>query len=245
MKNTMLKSLSLFGLSLMLALSVTAQDAKVKTNNREDKYKSEDLKIKAKTDDSKYKADGLKEKDENGATKVKGRVRPMHKTTSVRTELKTGETQVKTREQIAPVTTEPTPPEPTEMAQAPVPQVSAPVQKTAARKHIAPKSTYHKPVAVRKTTTPHKYIVRTKVVRDTVFVPSPPEKVVSTEYLHDTVTVTRVDTMLQVQKQNTYTGYRVPRGDFKKVKLKKDKDDDGAWMKRKGTDGTTDKIKEK
>jgi hypothetical protein len=37
-----------------------------------------------------------------------------------------------------------------------------------------------------------------------------------------------------VNTENTYTGYRVPRGNFKKVKLKKDKANGDVWMKRKG-----------
>ena len=91
------------------------------------------------------------------------------------------------------------------------------MKKTATRKGSS-----HKRIAARKTNTARKYVVRTKIVKDTVFVPSPPETVVSTQtdYVHDTVLVTRTDTVVKTQTANTYAGYSVPRGDFKKVKLK-------------------------
>ena len=96
---------------------------------------------------------------------------------------------------------------------------------------MAPK-TYHKSVAVRRPAV--KYVTRTKLVRDTVFVPSDPIVRTNTEYIHDTVELTRVDTFTKVQTQNTYTGYRVPRGNFKKVTLKRDKNTGEVYMKRKG-----------
>jgi hypothetical protein len=238
MKNTMLRSLTLLGISLVMALSVAAQeDSKVKTSDKESKYKSEDLKIKAKKEEGKYKAEDLKIKDEGEARKVKGRARPMQKTKMERTEIKTGETQVQTKEHmepIEPVTAEPPANEPVVGEQLTVPTVTTPAKKTVTHKYAASKSMHHKPTASRTNSRP-RYIVRTKTVRDTVFVASPPEKVVSTqtEYVHDTVTVTRVDTVEKMQKENIYTGYRVPRGNFKKAKLKKNRDDDEVWMKRK------------
>jgi hypothetical protein len=65
MKNTMIKSLSLLGISVMMALSVAAQDVpKIKVTDDETKYKSEDLKIKDKKEkESKYKSDDVKIKD--------------------------------------------------------------------------------------------------------------------------------------------------------------------------------------
>ena len=254
MKNRMLRSLSLLGISLVMALSVSAQEPKVKTNDKETKYKSEDLKIKDKKDEdkyksneakikdkkdeTKYKSEDLKIKDEKDERKVKAKVKPMKATKTERTEIKNGETHVRTTEHIAPISVEPAAPEPVVAEQVAVPEISTTIKKTAIRKHAVHKSIPPKAIVAGKTnTTPRpKYIVRTKIVRDTVFVPSPPERIVSTEYLHDTVTVTRVDTFVKVQKENTYTGYRVPRGNFKKVKLKKDKDGDDVWMKRKTKD---------
>jgi len=221
----------------MMAISVIAQEpAKLKANDKEAKYKSEDLKVKSKKEEGKYKATDLKMKDEKEKGKVKAVVHPMHRTMMQQTDLKTGETQVKTKEQIerieAPVLPA-TPAEPTVATQLTVPEIPAPVKKVAVHKHLAAKSTYRKPVAVRKTNAP-RYVVRTKVVKDTVYVPSLPIVTTNTEYIHDTVEVTRVDTFTKVQTQNTYTGYNVPRGNFKKVKLRKDKYDDGVHMKRKG-----------
>jgi len=221
MENTMLKSLSLLGVSLMLTFSVMAQDVKVK--EKDSKYKSEDVKLKEKT------------KDVKTEKKVKGPVKPMQRTSFQRTEIKTGETQVRTIEHPTPVNVEPALPEPEPVVttQEAVSVNPMPEHKPAVAKHAVRKSMPHKAVATRKINRP-RYIVRTKVVRDTVMVPSPPEKVVTTEYVHDTVNLTRVDTFTKVQIQNTYTGYRVPRGDFKKVTLKKDKNTGEVIMKRKG-----------
>src|SRR5437899_980861 len=113
MKNTMLRSLSLLSISLMMALSVAAQDEpKVKTSDKEDKYKSENLKTKDKKDEAKYKSAELKMKDKKEARKVKGKAKPMTKTSTERTEIKTGETHVMTKEHFEPVTVEPAVPEP-------------------------------------------------------------------------------------------------------------------------------------
>jgi len=62
MKNTIARSFSLMGISLMMALSVMAQDVpKEKITGKEDKYKSADLKTKDKKDKKdKYKSDDLK-----------------------------------------------------------------------------------------------------------------------------------------------------------------------------------------
>ena len=265
MKNTMLQSLSLLGISFVIGLSVSAQEPKIKSTAKEDKYKTEDLKvkdkkdevkykeddlkvkekkdetkykdddlkIKVKKDESKYKEAGLKVKDEANERKVKGEAHPMRKSMSERTVLKTGEEKVTTKEQIAPVAVETTTIEPI-AAPAPVPVMATPVKKPV-RKYTAHKKSTAKPVATAKPNTGVKYITRTKVVRDTVYVPSEPERIVSTqtEYLHDTVTVTRVDTVTKIQKVNTYTGYNVPKGDFKKVKLKRDKKDGTVHMKTK------------
>lgn len=241
MKRILLKPLSLLGLSLMLGLSVAAQDApKVKTSEKESKYKSEGLKMKDKKEESKFKADELKMKDEKDERKVKAKVKPMRATSTTRTVLKTGETDVRTTEHMTPLELQPVPPEQVAAAPVAVPEMPV-VKKPVARKTVATKRVAHKSAPVRKSGTAPRYIVRTKVVRDTVYVPSPPERIVSTEYVRDTVTVTRVDTVFKVQTQNTYTGYKVPRGDFKKVKLKRDKDDGSVWMKRKEKDG---KVKE-
>ena len=233
----MLRSLSLLGVALAMALSVAAQDQpKVKMSDKETKYKSDDLKIKDKKEEEKYKTADLKVKDEGVKTKVKGMVRPMHITKTERTEIRTGESDVKVTDHILPLPTE------TVETVTPVPavtqQLAVPDAPTVAAKpvhHRVHRYAVSKNVPAKRVAT--KYVVRTKVVRDTVYVPSPPEKLVSTqtEYVHDTVSVTRVDTFLKYQKENTYTGYQVPRGNFKKVKLKKDKDDE-VWMKRKGKD---------
>ena len=244
MKTTMIRSLSVFCVFLMMALSVAAQeDTKMKTSDKESKYKSEDLKIKDKKDEEKYKSADLKMKDKKDEEKyksadlkikdkkderkIKGRVKPMQTTMKERTEMKTGETQVRVQEHpeplVAPVVSEPVVQEPVAVTKIP-----APVKNVAVRKHTVRKTA----LATRSNKRP-RYIVRTKIVRDTVFVPSPPEKVVSTEYLHDTVSVSRVDTVIKMQNENTYTGYRVPAGNFKKVKLKRDKNNGDVWMKRK------------
>lgn len=256
MKNTILRSLSVLGVSVMMALSATAQEQpKVKVNDNEAKYKSDDEKLKLQKDEAKYKSDDLKVKENGNELKIKGEdlkvkandnekkvkatVQPMHPSTTERIEMKTGETHVKATEHLTPlteehVTVEPAPPTPVAVEQVTVAKTSADV-KPAARKHVAVKSSAHKRVAARKTTAP-KTVVRTKVVRDTVtvYVPSPPERIVSkqTEYVHDTVMVSRVDTVVRMQTTNTYSGYSVPSGDFKKVKLKKDKDGE-VHMKRK------------
>jgi hypothetical protein len=250
MKNTMLRSLSLFGISLAMALSVAAQDEpKVKISDNENKYKSEDLKIKEKKEESKYKADDLKMKDEKEERKIKAKVKPMRITTKEKTEIKTGKTDVRVKEHMEPVTTiTPQVSEPVVGTQEPVAVPKTTVKKSTARKYSAAKKTSApKRTAARKAKAAPKYIVRTKVVRDTVYVPSPPETIVSMqkEYVHDTVTVTRVDTVVKMQTENTYTGYSVPRGDFKKVKLERDKDGE-VWMKRKMKDGKikTEKLKQ-
>ncbi|MCD6011386.1 MAG: hypothetical protein K0Q79_1248 [Flavipsychrobacter sp.] len=241
MRNTMIRSLSLLGISAMMAFSVAAQDVpKVKTSDKETKYKSEDLKIKEKKEEYKYKSEDLKKKDEKDERKVKAKVKPMRATSTVRTQIKTGETNVRTKEHLEPISVEPETPEAPEIVAAePVAVPQTPVKKPAVKKYTARKTVARKPIVARKATTAPRYIVRTKVVRDTVYVPSPPEKVVSIqkEIVHDTVTITRVDTVIKVETKNTYTGYRVPRGDFKKVKLKRDKDDGSVWMKRKEKDG--------
>jgi hypothetical protein len=239
MKNRMLRSVSLLCISLMMALSVIAQEpAKLKANDKESKYKSEDLKIKEKKEEGKYKATDLKMKDEKAKGKVKARVHPMHRTRVEETDMKTGETQVRTKEHIQPVEEpvlpEVTPAEPTTAAELKVPETPAPEKKVAVHKHVAKRSTYNKSLAARKPHAAPKYIVRTKVVKDTVYVPSEPIVKTNTEYVHDTVELTRVDTFTKVNTENTYTGYRVPRGNFKKVKLKKDKANGDVWMKRKG-----------
>ena len=269
MKNKIIRSLSLFGLSLMMGFSVAAQegvkvktgdeevkyksqDAKLKVQEEESKYKSKDLKVKAnneesklKSDDrkvkvqdqeSKYKSADLKVKENENETKIKGTVRPMKRTKREQTEMKIGETQVRTREHITPIETEKVTPSttPATLEQVDVSKTTATVKKIAPRKYAAKKGTYHKRTAARKSNKAPKTIVRTKVVRDTVFVPSPAERIVSTqtEYVRDTVFVHRVDTVVKTQTTNTYAGYPVPAGDFKKVKLKKDKDGE-VQMKRK------------
>jgi hypothetical protein len=238
MKSTILRSLSLLGLSLMMTLSVAAQDVpKVKVNDNEYKYKSDDLKVKANGEEAKYKSEDLKIKENDNETKIKGTVRPARPRTTERTLIKIGETHVRTKEHIQPIsTTEPgsTAVAPATLEQVAVPKTAATVKKPVTKKYAAKKSTPRKKVAARKTNTAPRTIVRTQVVRDTVFVPSPPERVVSTqtEYVRDTVVVTRVDTVERIQTTDTYAGYRVPAGDFKKVKLKKDKDGE-VHMKRK------------
>jgi hypothetical protein len=251
----MLRSLSLLGISLMMGLSVAAQDgAKVKIGDKETKYKSEDLKIKEekktakyKSDDvkikeekhtSKYKSDDLKIKDEKSERKIKGTVKPMQVSTREEIEMRTGETKVRTQEHLAPitqpVTEETTVATPTAIEPVAVPKTAATIKKTSTRKYASRSAAPRRRVAASKSNVRTKYVVRTQVVKDTVFVPSPPEKVVTTqtEYVHDTVLVSRVDTVVRMQTTNTYSGYQVPRGDFKKVKLKKDKDGE-VHMKRK------------
>jgi hypothetical protein len=255
MKNVMLRSLSVLGIPLMMALSATAQeqpkvkvtndeykyksdDVKIKATEDEGKYKSRDVKVKETEDESKYKSENLKVKETEDERKVKAKVTPMRPTSTERTVIKTGETQVRTKEHILPLTSpEPQVPATTTPAiegQVAVPKTAATVKKPAAKKYAATKSTTRKRTTARKPATATKYIVREKVVRDTVYVPSPPETIVArqTEYVRDTVVVTRVDTVVKTQVANTYGGYRVPAGDFKKVKLKKDKDGE-VWMKRK------------
>lgn len=248
MKNSIVRSLSLLGISLMMTLSVAAQDVpKEKITDKEDKYKSEDLKtkdkkdkkdkyktadlkIKDKKDESKVKEEAMKIKEDGNERKIKGRVRPMAASRSEQSELRTGEEHVTTTEHFDPlITDEPVVSEPS-VAPVVVPEVTAPVKKTYAHKYTHRKSTPVK-YAANSSNRP-RYIVRTKVVRDTVFVPGEPVVTTQTQYIHDTVSVTRVDTFIKAEKENTYTGYRVPNGDFKKVKLKKDNDGD-VWMKRK------------
>jgi hypothetical protein len=238
-KNRILRPITLLGISLMMALGVSAQEPKVKVSDKEYKYKSEDLKIKEKKEETKYKSEDLKMKDEKDERKLKAKVKPMKATMKERTEVKTGATQVMTKEHMQSITSKPEIAEPVVTDPVATPKVATTVKKAPAGKQKASKSTAQKRTAARKSGKTPKYVVRTKIVRDTVYVPSPPERIVSTqtEYVRDTVIITRVDTVLKVQTTNTYTGYRVPSGDFKKVKLKRDKDDGEVWMKRKEKDG--------
>jgi hypothetical protein len=219
-------------------VKVKSADEKVKLQRQEDKYKGDGLKVKENENELKVKGDGLKMKENENEKKVKAKVAPMHPTSTERVEMKTGSTEIKASEHMAPITEtqvyrEPAPPTPVAVQKVTVAKSSADVKPM--RKHVASKSTARKRVAVRNTNAP-RTIIKTKVVRDTVtvYTPGPTERVVSTqtEYLHDTVTVTRVDTVVRMQTNNTYSGYSVPRGDFKKVKLKKDKDGE-VHMKRK------------
>jgi hypothetical protein len=222
MKPVMLRSLSLFGVSVILALSAAAQEEpKVKINDHEYKYKSEDVKVKLQREEDKYKTPGLKIKDNGRERKVKGWVKPMRITTTERTVIKTGETQVATTEHLAPATASVEPATPK----------TATVKKSATRKYASRKATSQKRIAARKTNSKHRYAVHRKAVRHSA---SQPKQVaaVQTVYVHDTVFITRVDTVLRLQRMNTYSGYRVPRGDFKKVKFKRD-NDGRVWMKRK------------
>jgi hypothetical protein len=248
MKKMIRKTLLLLSLPLVMSLSAVAQsEPKVKVDEKEMKYKGDDVKVKEKKDELKYKSADLKVKEKEEQTKIKGenlkikeddeerkvkaKVEPMQRTKVVETHIKTGETDVRTKRHIEPVASQ------TTIIQPEVVKVSAPepAKKVAAKKPAAKKR-----VVARKTTKPRAGYVRTKIVRDTVFVPTPPERIVTTntEYIHDTVTITRVDTVIKMQTENTYTGYSVPRGNFKKVKLKQD-DDGEVWMKRKDKDGKT------
>lgn len=235
----MLRSLSLLGISMAMGLSVAAQgDIKVKTGDNETKIKSEDLKIKEESAEGKFKARDLKMKDEKSERKIKAKVQPMRISATERTVIRTGETQVRTKDHLAPiaepVTATPSVPAPVAVEQVDMSKATGTVRKATSRKYAARRSTAHKRTTGHKGNTARKYVVRTKIVRDTVFVPSPPERIVATqrEYVHDTVLVTRVDTVVRMQTTNTYAGYRVPKGNFKKVKLKREKDGD-VWMKRK------------
>jgi hypothetical protein len=256
MKTLSLKSLSLLGLSTIMALSVSAQsqpkikenangetkyksdDVKIKTNENEQKYKSDGVKVKSNDNEYKYKSDDLKVKTNENETKIKGQVAPMRRTATERTDVKTGETQVITKEHMEPINTQTTTtvePAAVGVEQREIPKEATAVRKVAARKTTSrPKTSPTRRLAARKPSTAPRTIVRTKVIRDTVMVPSPPERVVvtNTEVVRDTVLVTRVDTVEKTQVVNTYNGYNVPRGDFKKVKLKKDKDGN-VYMKRK------------
>lgn len=231
MRHTITKALSLLGISVITALQVAAQDApKAKVTDQEAKYKSEYAKTKEEKNEIKDKSPDLKVKDEKKETKIKGVVRPMRVIATETAELKTGETNVKVQEHVTPlpVTTK-------VVSEQPVVE-QVPVTKPVTTTVVAKKKVYRKNVAaVRKPNTGVKYVVRTKVVRDTVFVPSAPERIVTTEteYVHDTVIVTRVDTVEKTQKVNTYTGYSVPRGNFKKVILTKDRKTGEVKMKRK------------
>jgi hypothetical protein len=224
MKGTILRSVSALGLSLIISLSATAQDEpKVKNNHHEWKYKSNDLKVKLQKDEDKYKAGDLKIKENSNERKVKGYVKPMRLTKSEKVMVKTGETTVWTSpHQEAAMTSEDQ--STTETAS---------VKKSTTRKYAA-RGVHHKRTAARKTSSTHKYAMHKKTVRHyAAHTASQPEKIVKqTEYLHDTVFVTRVDTVVRIERMNTYAGYRVPRGDFKKVKLKRDRDG-RVWMKRK------------
>jgi hypothetical protein len=249
-RNTILRPLSLIGLTLLLALSVAAQDdPKLKTSDKELKYKSEDLKIKEKKEETKIKSDDLKIKDEKDERKVKATVTPMETTSKESVEITTGETHVRVKEHAKPMNSTPQV-EPVVTGKAPE-QIAIPattVKKTVTRKYTAKKAVARKPVIGSKTRVAPKVIVRTKIVKDTVYVPSPPERIVTTqtEYIHDTVSMTRVDTVTKVVTQNTYSGYDVPKGDFKKVKLSKDKKTGEVYMKTKSKDGKqeTEKIKQ-
>jgi hypothetical protein len=223
-----------------MTLNVGAQEQpKEKINDHEYKYKSEDLKVKLQQDETKVKANDLKIKDNENERKVKAKVKPMRTSATERTMMKTGETQVRTKDHLAPissesVTSEPAVPAPVAVQKVAVPKNAATVKRTTARKYAASKRTANRRTVARKAKSSPKYIVRTKLVRDTVYVPGPTETVLAkqTEYVHDTVFVTRVDTVIRMQTKNTYSGYQVPKGDFKKVKLKRDKDGE-VWMKRK------------
>jgi hypothetical protein len=243
MKNTFLGTIVIFGASIMLSTAVSAQEPKTKIEKHENKYKSEGLKVKEEKKESKYKSEDLKVKEEKKETKVKGTLRPVSGTRMTEhTEKITGKTEITPVEskEVKSVTMEtlqtPVVAEKTETVKA----ITAKKKVAyAGRRHVAKRSNnaYKKTSTARRNTAARKYATRVKTViktvRDTVYVPSQPETLVSTEYVHDTVLVTRVDTVLKIQKAASYSGYRIPRGDFKKIKLKKDKDSDEVQMKKK------------
>lgn len=222
MKTTILKTLSLLGVTAMLALNATAQEPKEKYGHHEYKYKSGNYKVKEQKDESKYKGTAYKEKENSNEKKVKKLVRPMRLTATEETSIRTGETQVTTSDPSRVTIEQTTMNTSREVATT----KTKAVKKSSMRHYAAHKRPMHKHYAARKTKSTHKYAaVRTKIVRDTVVA-------TKTEYIRDTVFVTRVDTVMKIQRMNTYAGYRVPRGDFKKVKLKRDKEG-RVWMKRK------------
>jgi hypothetical protein len=215
----------MLGVCLMMAASASAQqEPKEKVGKHEYKYKSDDLKVKLQKDEDKYKAGSLKVKENSNERKVKSLVKPMRISKTEQTTIKTGETQVWTSRHEAPSATN----EETTATK------TSTVRKSGGRKYAA-RSTAHRRTAARKTSTARKYAAHTRKARHhRTYAASQQQRVTATQpqYIHDTVYVTRVDTVVRIQRMNTYSGYRVPRGDFKKVKLKRDKDG-RVWMKRK------------
>ncbi len=222
MKTTFLKTLSLLGVTALMAVNASAQEPKEKFNHHEYKYKSGDYKVKEQKDESKYKGSAYKEKVNSNERKVKKLVRPMRPTSSEETTIITGETRVTATEPSRTTIEQVT----MNAAQDEAVTKTKSVRKSTTRHYAAHRSPARKHYAVRKTKSTHKYAaVRTKIVKE-------PIVTTRTEYVHDTVFVTRVDTVMKIQRMNTYAGYRIPRGDFKKVKLKRDKEG-RVWMKRK------------
>jgi hypothetical protein len=208
----------------MIAAAAHAQsEPKVKNNHHEWKYKSDDYKVKLQKDEDKFKTPGLKIKENSNERKIKGYVKPMRLTKTEKTIVKTGETQTWTSRQD----------NPTMMSDERTATETKQIRKHNTRRYAA-KTSAHKRVAVRKTSKQHKYAFHKKTMKHyAAHTTRQQTKVVKeTQYVHDTVFVTRVDTVIKIQRMNTYSGYRVPRGDFKKVKFKRDRDG-RVWMKRK------------
>lgn len=221
----MMKSLSLLSAALMMMLSAAAQqEPKEKVGHHEYKYKSDDLKVKLQKDEDKFKTGSLKVKENCCERKVKGWVKPMRVTRTEKTMIKTGETQVWTSTHPAP-----------DMTTNQTTETKTTSVRKATTHRYAGRMKSHKRLAARKTSAKHRYAAHTRKVRHYAAHSSNRQSAavaVQPQYLHDTVFVTRVDTVVRLERMNTYSGYRVPRGDFKKVKLKRDRDG-RVWMKRK------------
>jgi hypothetical protein len=101
-----------------------------------------------------------------------------------------------------------------------------------------------KKVAAKKCNCP-KTAARKPVARKVAYKPKPRARVVAAPaVLHDTVYITRVDTVFRMSEQNIYTGYRYSDGlndDFEKLKVKKD--DDEIKIEKKYKDGRKVEMK--
>jgi hypothetical protein len=233
MKTRIFKQVLLLGATVLLSTGTFAQD-KYKTNKNE----------------TKYKTSGYKVKENKNETKIKGTlVRPkvFDKSTVVTEERKTGQTQVRTKETLIPLDSR------TVADEKPVVATAEPIDMKTIKKSttVAKKKSYAKArkaparkVAARKTPARKLYAAaKPQIIRDTVYIEKEPETrvVTNTEFVRDTVVVSRVDTVFRTQ---SFTGYRMPSVNYKKLKLKKDgneiymkkKTEDGKWIKEKFED---------
>jgi len=116
--------------------------------------------------------------------------------------------------------------------------------KTAGKRHYASrKACTCKPVAKRKSAARHAVAYRSKTRHNATRTAKANTTALTPVIVHDTVLVTRVDTVYNMMEQGSYTGYRqntIPiSSDFKEMKI--EKEDGEINMKIEYEDGSKDK----